>query len=141
LPDPIGPGTGSKTLVAQELGGVRVEFETRVLPGGVVRYTVRNLGERRVGLVWNVPKSPAFPGGGGAFTRDGIELGPGDTFERDVGITQAGDDARIAQWQTQASISIEGAPAVLVAFPAAGPSTGRFDLSPIEFWQQAAPPR
>jgi hypothetical protein len=141
VPEPADPGSGSKTLVAQQPGGVRVEFETRVLPGGRVRYSVRNLGPRPVRVAWNVPKNAAFSGVEGPFNKGGIELRPGQTFEYDAGIAQAGDDARILPWQTQAMLTVEGTPAVIVAIPAAGPSTGRFDLNPTEFWQQAGPPR
>jgi hypothetical protein len=110
VPTPIDPGNGSKTLVAQEQIGVRVEFETRVLPGGRIRYSVRNLGERPISVVWNIPKNRAFLGVTGPLTRAGFELRPGQTFEHDAGITQSGDDVRIVQWQTQVLLLIEGAP-------------------------------
>lgn len=138
VPGQTDPGSGSKTLVAQEQGAVRVEFESRVFPGGVVRYSVRNFA-RPVRVVWNIPKNPAFASVEGPFTRAGIVLKPGDTFERDVAVTQAGDDARITQWQTEASVAVEGARTVMIAVPAVGPSTGRFDTNPVEFWQQTGP--
>jgi hypothetical protein len=141
VPGPTDPGSGSKTLVAQELGGVRVEFETRVLPSDRVRYSIRNMGRRAVSVVWNIPKNRAFSEVGGPFTRAGIELRPGETFERDVGIVQSGDDARIVHGQSQVLLLIEGAPALVVAIPAVGPSTGAFETNPVELWQQARMPR
>ena len=140
VPDATLPGGGNRTLVAEEQAGIRVEFETRLLSDGRVRYSVRNLG-RPVRVVWNVPKNGAFDDIGGPFTRAGTELTTGQAFEREVGITQPGSDVRITQWQTQASVLVDGAPAVIVAIPASGPSNGRFDANPIEFWQQAGSPR
>jgi hypothetical protein len=140
VPDPTVPGSGSKTLLSLESSGVRIEFETRVLPDGRARYSVRNLG-RPVRVVWNIPKSDALAGVEGPFTRGGMKLGSGETYEHDVGISQSGGDVRITQWQTQARVLVEDAPAVVIAIPAVGPSNGNFETSPIEFWQQAGSPR
>jgi hypothetical protein len=131
VPEAADPGSGSKTLVALQPGGVSVELETRVLTSGRLRYSVRNLGPRPVRVVWNIPKNDALSGVEGPFNKAGIELRPGQTFEHDAG--QSGD--KIMHWQTQVMLVVDGAPAVIVAIPAAGPSTGRFELNPTEFWQ------
>ena len=141
VPDPADPGSGSKTLVAQELGGVRIEFETRSLPGGRIHYSIRNVGLAKVRVVWNIPKNEALSNAEGPFTRSGIELGPGQAFEYEPVVVRPGDDARIIRWQTQVSVHVVGGPAILVAIPATGPSNGRFASDPIEFWQEAGRPQ
>jgi hypothetical protein len=140
-PDPADPGSGSKTLVAQELGDVRVEFETQSLPGGQIRYSIRNVGLAEVRVVWNIPKNKVLSNAEGPFTRSGIELGAGQSFEYNAAVLEGDNDAHIIRWQTQVSVRIVGGPAILAAIPAAGPSNGSFASNPIEFWQQAGLPQ
>jgi hypothetical protein len=138
-PGATDPDSGSRTLVAQETRGVAVEFETRVLPNGMVRYGVRNVGKIPVRVVWNVARNDELAKVEGPFTRSGIELGPGESRTYDIPVVQAGKDATITRWQTQASVSVANGPSILAAIPAVGPSNGVFASNPVEFWQAGAP--
>jgi hypothetical protein len=143
VPEPVAPGGGSKTVVAQDPSsgsvspGIRIEFESRVLPYDRVRYSVRNLGRTVVRVVWNVPKSGSLREVQGALARSGIELHVAEQFEHDATFP-SGAGTRIIRWQTQVAIILKGGPyAIFAAIPAVGPSNGTFEESPLEFWQTA----